>query len=105
MTLLLKLIALKKRLKKNYETVPDSSPILGKTLANFIKSKEEKNVEILVEIYKSKENQAVQLSFKSTWRKMERVDKIESLVSMEKELAGYRNDLCQELMDFSKGKW
>ena len=62
-------------------------------------------MDVLVEIYQPNDRQTVQLSFKSAWRNMERVDKIESLVSMEKELAGYRNDLCQELMDFSKGKW
>jgi len=37
--------------------------------------------------------------------KMDRVDKIETLVSMEKEIMGYRKELCQELLNMSKGKW
>ena len=39
-------------------------------------------MEVLLEVYKPKDQQAIQLSFKGAWRGMERVDKIESLVSI-----------------------
>ena len=62
-------------------------------------------MDVLLEIYSSGERVQPTLSFKSAWRKMGRVDKIETLVSMEKEIMGYRKELCQELLDMSKGKW
>lgn len=62
-------------------------------------------MDVLLEIYSSGEKVQPTLSFKSAWRKMDRVDKIETLVSMEKEIMGYRKELCKELLDMSKGKW
>jgi hypothetical protein len=35
---------------------------------------------------------------------MEKVEKVEALVSIEKEIAGIRRDICQEMFDFSKGR-
>jgi hypothetical protein len=74
----------------------------------FIQSREEellKEMDVLLEIYSDGEKSQPTLSFKAAWRKMDRVDKIETLVSMEKEIMGYRKELCQELLDMSKGKW
>jgi len=62
-------------------------------------------MDVLLEIYNSRERVQPTLSFKAAWRKMDRVDKIETLVSMEKEIMGYRKELCKELLDISKGKW
>ncbi len=62
-------------------------------------------MDVLLEIYSDGEKSQPTLSFKAAWRKMDRVDKIETLVSMEKEIMGYRKELCQELLDMSKGKW
>ena len=105
-TSLLKIIKLRKNRNRKLITENDSPPILEKILENFIiLKKENRKMEVLLEVYKPKDQQAIQLSFKGAWRGMERVDKIESLVSIEKEIAGYRNELCQEMMDFSKGKW
>ena len=33
--------------------------------------------------------------FKAPWRKMEMVDKIETLVSIEKDIAAHRQELCK----------
>ena len=62
-------------------------------------------MDVLLEIYSSGERVQPTLSFKSAGRKIDRVDKIETLVSMEKEIMGYRKELCKELLDMSKGKW
>jgi len=35
---------------------------------------------------------------------MERVDKIETLISIEKEIAGMRKELCIDLYNMGKGK-
>jgi len=71
----------------------------------FIKSRRDRAMEVLVEIYKPKERGHVQTCFKAPWRKMEMVDKIETLVSIEKDIAAHRQELCKELMENSKGKW
>jgi hypothetical protein len=71
----------------------------------FIKSRKDRAMEVLVEVYKPKERGHVQTCFKAPWRKMEMVDKIETLVSIEKDIAAHRQELCKELMETSKGKW
>ena len=48
---------------------------------------------VLAEIFNTKDNQSIQLSFKEPWTNMERVDKIETLISIEKEIAGMRKEL------------
>ena len=67
-------------------------------------SKEQEGKDILIEVYKSKDRRSFQLSFRDEWMKMERVDKVETLVSLEKEIAGYRRDLCNELFTYNKGR-
>jgi len=62
-------------------------------------------MDVLMEVYNSPDRLHPQLSFKADWRKLERVDKIETLVSIEKEISHYRQELCKELLDMSKGKW
>ena len=105
---LFRVLKLGNKRKKNSRTENYSRNILEPTVLKFIQSKEEellKEMDVLLEIYCNEDQQHPTISFKSAWRKMDRVDKIESLVSMEKEIMGYRKELCQELLDMSKGKW
>ena len=102
----LNLSLLKKKQKKNSKTVNNSLNMLPDYLQKeFIKSRRDRAMEVLVEVYKPKERGHVQTCFKAPWRKMEMVDKIETLVSIEKDIAAHRQELCKELMDLSKGKW
>ena len=102
----LNLSLLRRRQKKNFKTVNNSLNMLPDYLQKeFIKSRMDRAMEVLVEIYKPKERGHVQTCFKAPWRKMEMVDKIETLVSIEKDIAAHRQELCKELMENSKGKW
>jgi|TARA_R100000951_G_C2582030_1_gene162270 hypothetical protein len=102
----LNLSLLKKKQKKNSKTVNNSLNMLPDYLQKeFIKSRRDRAMEVLVEVYKPKERGHVQTCFKAPWRKMEMVDKIETLVSIEKDIAAHRQELCKELMENSKGKW
>jgi len=102
----LNLSLLKRRQKKNFKTVNNSLNMLPDYLQKeFIKSRRDRAMEVLVEVYKPKERGHVQTCFKAPWRKMEMVDKIETLVSIEKDIAAHRQELCKELMENSKGKW
>ena len=94
----------RRRQKKKFKTEPVSHDILEKTLLNFIKLKESEVMNVLLEIYSIKGNQALQLGFKEPWINMERVDKIESLILIEKNIASLRTELCNEYMRMSKGK-
>jgi len=67
-------------------------------------SKEKEGKDILIEVYKTKDRSSFQLSFRDAWVRMEKVDKVETLVSLEKEIAGYRRDICNELFSFNKGR-
>jgi hypothetical protein len=102
----LNLSLLRRRQKKNFKTVNNSLSMLPDYLQKeFMKSRRDRAMEVLVEIYKPKERGHVQTCFKAPWRKMEMVDKIETLVSIEKDIAAHRQELCKELMENSKGKW
>tara|TARA_S200002703_G_scaffold19372_1_gene15713 strand:- start:2327 stop:2644 length:318 start_codon:yes stop_codon:yes gene_type:complete len=102
----LNLSLLRKKQKKNSKTVNNSLSMLPDYLQKeFIKSRKDRAMEVLVEVYKPKERGHVQTCFKAPWRKMEMVDKIETLVSIEKDIAAHRQELCKELMENSKGKW
>jgi len=102
----LNLSLLKKKQKKNLKTVNNSLSMLPDFLQKeFIKSRKDKAMDVLVEIYKPKDRGHIQTCFKAPWRSMEMVDKIETLVSIEKDIAAHRQELCKELMDMSKGKW
>tara|TARA_R100001132_G_scaffold326_1_gene414 strand:+ start:13 stop:333 length:321 start_codon:yes stop_codon:yes gene_type:complete len=90
-----------KRKLKTEEKLPY---ILEPTLRKFIMSKEKEGRDILLEVYKTKSRKSFQLSFRDEWIAMEKVDKIETLVSLEKEIAGIRRDICNELFSFNKGR-
>ena len=90
--------------KRKLKTDDPLPYILEPTLRKFIMSKEQEGKDILIEVYKSKDRRSFQLSFRDEWMKMERVDKVETLVSLEKEIAGYRRDLCNELFTYNKGR-
>ena len=90
-----------KRKLKTEEKLPY---ILEPTLRKFIMSKEQEGRDILLEVYKTKSRKSFQLSFRDEWIAMEKVDKIETLVSLEKEIAGIRRDICNELFSFNKGR-
>ena len=100
------LTLLRRKQKKSLPTGNNSLCILPETLhEEFMKSKKDRPMEVLIEIYKPKGRGDIQTSFKAAWRGLERVDQIESLVSIEKEISAHRRELCKELMDLSKGKW
>jgi hypothetical protein len=102
----LNLSLLKKKQKKNLKTVNNSLSMLPVYLQKeFIKSRKDKAMDVLVEIYKPKDRGHIQTCFKAPWRSMEMVDKIETLVSIEKDISAHRQELCKELMENSKGKW
>jgi len=90
--------------KKKSKTGDRSPYILEPTLRKFIMSKEQEDKDILLEVYKTKDRKSFQLSFRDQWSAMEKVDKIETLVTLEKEIAGLRRDICNELFAFSKGR-
>lgn len=70
-----------------------------------MKSKKDREMEVLIEVYKPKTRGKMQTSFKAAWRSLERVDQIETLISLEKELAAERREISLELYQNSKGKW
>ena len=103
---LLRIFAQRKKRKKNYKTEPASLSILPDNLQEeFMKSKKDNKMEVLIEIYKSKERGGIQTAYKAGWRGLERVDQIETLISLEKELAAQRKEISSELYENSKGKW
>tara|TARA_Y100001938_G_C8027076_1_gene398604 strand:- start:614 stop:931 length:318 start_codon:yes stop_codon:yes gene_type:complete len=96
----------RKKQKTNCKTEPNSFGILPENLqAEFIKSKKDKEMEVLIEVYKPKARGKIETSFKEAWRRLERVDKIETLISLEKELVAQRKEISSELHKHSKGKW
>ena len=67
-------------------------------------SKEKEGKDILIEVYKTKDRKSLQLCFNNEWSTMEKVDKVETLVSLEKEIAGIRREICNELFSLNKGR-
>ena len=101
-----KIFAQKKKPKTSYETEPTSFSILPANLhKEFIKSKKDREMEVLIEVYKPKTRGKMETSFKSAWRKLERVDQIETLISLERELAAHRKEIYFDLYKDSKGRW
>ena len=101
-----RIFARKKKPKKSYETEPDSFGILPAELhKEFMKSKRDKDMEVLIEVYKPKSRGKIETSFKAAWRGLERVDQIETLISLERELVAQRKEISSELYKHSKGKW
>ena len=103
---LFRIFARKKKPKKSYETETTSFNMLPKNLhKEFMKSKKDKDMEVLIEVYKPKTRGKMETSFKAAWRSLERVDQIETLISLEKELAAQRKEISSDLYKDSKGKW
>jgi hypothetical protein len=103
---LFKNFAPRKGMKMKYETEKDSYSILPKELQEeFMKSKKDREMDVLIEVYKPKLRGKMETSFKSAWRKLERVDQIETLISLEKELAAHRKEISSDLYKDSKGRW
>ena len=94
----------RKKQKRKLKTELILPNILEKNVLNFIRSNEGKVVMVLAEIFNTKDNKSIQLSFKEPWTNMERVDKIETLISIEKEVAGMRKELCIDLYKMGEGK-
>tara|TARA_R100001369_G_C3214826_1_gene148776 strand:+ start:341 stop:538 length:198 start_codon:yes stop_codon:yes gene_type:complete len=61
--------------------------------------------EKIVSVKKEKDRQALIFIYEESFKDMERVTKIETLVSIERELASYRKTICDEMFKLSKGKW
>ena len=91
-----------KRKLKTEDTLPY---ILAPTLRKFIMSKEEEGRNVLLEVYKTRDRKSFQLSFRDEWTAMEKVDKVETLVSLEKEIAGLRRDICNEIFSFNNERF
>ena len=103
---LFRIFTQKKKPRMNYETETTSLNILPAHLQEeYMKSKKDKDMEVLIEVYKPKTRGKMQTSFKAAWRSLERVDQIETLISLEKELAAERREISLELYQNSKGKW
>ena len=62
-------------------------------------------MDILIEVYKPKYRGRIETSFKAAWRSLERVDQIETLISLEKELIAQRKEIADDLHKYSEGKW
>jgi hypothetical protein len=104
-TWLLKILKQRGRRKKKLKTEAQSFYILEATLRKFIMLKEQEGKGILLEVYKVDNSRGFQLSFGDQWVAMEKIDKVEALVSIEKDIAEMRRGICQEMFDFGKGKF
>jgi len=104
-TWLLKILKRGGKHKKKLKTEAQSFYILEATLRKFIMLKEQEGKGILLEIYKVDNSRGFQLSFGDKWVTMEKIDKVEALVSIEKDIAEMRREICQEMFDFSKGRF
>ena len=103
---LYRIFAQRKKRKKNYKAGPTSLSILPDNLQEeFMKSKKDRDMQVLIEVYKPSERGGIQTAFKAGWRGLERVDQIETLISFERELAAQRKEISSELYQHSKGKW
>ena len=103
---LFKNFTLRKKRKMKYETEKGSYSILPiKLQEEFIKSKKDREMEVLIEVYKPKYRGHIETSFKAAWRKLERVDQIETLISLERELIAQRKEIADDLYKYSEGKW
>lgn len=67
--------------------------------------KEQEGKGILLEVYKVGNSRGFQLSFGDKWAVMEKIDKVEALVSIEKDIAEMRRAICQEMFNFGKGRF
>jgi hypothetical protein len=102
---LLKIFQQREKRKRKLKTEDPLPYILEPTLRKFIMSKEEESRNILLEVYKTRDQKSFQLSFRDEWTAMEKVDKVEALVTLEKEIAGIRRDICNEIFSFNKERF
>ena len=61
--------------------------------------------DVLLIVEKRKGRQSPIMNFKESFESMERVDQIETLVSIEKEEIAKRNSIANDMFQYSKGKW
>ena len=61
--------------------------------------------ETLITVYKRKGRQSPIVTFEESFSKLERVDQIEFLISIEKEMITKRKNITNEMFQYSKGKW
>ena len=103
---LFKAFARREKPKMKYETERGSYSILPKELQEeIIEYIKDKEMDILIEVYKPKHRGRIETSFKAAWRSLERVDQIETLISLEKELIAQRKEIADDLHKYSEGKW
>ena len=104
-TWLLKILGQGERRKKKLKTEAQLSYILEAPLRKFIMLIEQEGKGILLEVYKVDNSRGFQLSFGDKWGTREKIDKVEARVSIEKDIAEMRRAICQEMFDFSKGRF
>ncbi len=61
--------------------------------------------DVLLVVEKRKGRQSPIMNFKESFENMERVDQIETLVSIEREVIAKRNSIANDMFQYSKGKW
>ncbi len=59
----------------------------------------------LITVYKREGRQSPIVTFEENFNKLERVDQIEFLISIEKEVVAKRKNITDEMFKYSKGKW
>ena len=91
--------------KKKLKTEGTLPYILEENLRRLIMLKEQEGRDIFLEVYKTKDRKSLQLCFNNEWSAMEKVDKVETLVSLEREVAGIRREICNELFALNKGRF
>jgi hypothetical protein len=67
--------------------------------------KENKILKELIIILRHPDQQAPSFKYEQAFNMMDRVDQIETLVTIEKEIAAQRKDICDEMFKLSKGKF
>ncbi len=61
--------------------------------------------ETLITVYKREGRQSPIVTFEDTFSKLERIDQIEFLISVEREVIAKRKNITNEMFQYSKGKW
>tara|TARA_R110000822_G_scaffold28934_4_gene85658 strand:+ start:132 stop:323 length:192 start_codon:yes stop_codon:yes gene_type:complete len=61
--------------------------------------------ETLITVYKREGRQSPIVTFEDAFSKLERIDQIELLISVEREVIAERKNITNEMFQYSKGKW
>ena len=61
--------------------------------------------ETLITVYKREGRQSPIVTFEENFSKLERIDQIELLISVEREVIAERKNITNEMFQYSKGKW